>query len=112
MGADSFVAFYGIKIPLDADDEEVLDACGDESDERCVRARAAGLACHSGRMTDGEDHFLLVGRQLAWLGVEHDPYATQSMGALNEVASDVAARLRAAGFSEAPALHLQFCGQY
>ena len=52
MGADSFVAFFGIKLSLDPEDEDVLDACGDETDPRCVTAKAVGLQVHSGRMTD------------------------------------------------------------
>jgi hypothetical protein len=112
VGADAFVAFFGVKIALDPDDEETLDACGAETDKRCTAAAAVGLQTHSGRMTDGEDYFLLIGRRLAWLGLEHDPYVRVGADDMNEIQLDVKRRLRAAGFTEEPALHLQFVGQY
>ena len=112
MGADAFVAFFGVKFALDPDDEETLDACGAGTDERCTRAVAAGLKTHSGRMSDGEDYFLLIGRRLAWLGIEHDPYECIAADDLNQIQLDVKRRLHAAGFVEEPALHLQFEAQY
>lgn len=112
MGADSFIAVYGVKIALDPDNEEELDACGAQTDPRCVAAKRAGLESFSGRMTDGEDHFLLIGRKLAWLGIEHDQHSTQSIERLSSIARDVDASLKAAGFAQPPGLHFQFMGQY
>lgn len=112
MGADAFVAVYGIKIQLNPEDEAELEACGLETDQRCIAAKRAGLQCHTGRMSEGEDYFLYIGQRLAWLGLEHDSYATQSLAELSLIAELVASRLRAAGFIEAPALHYQFVGQY
>ena len=112
MGADSFVAFFGIKLSLDPEDEDVLDACGDETDSRCVTAKAAGLQVHSGRMTDGEDYFLYVGRRLGWIGLEGDPYTTLSEPQFIEIAASVRKRLVEAGFREQPGLHLQLEAQY
>lgn len=112
MGADSFLAFYGIKLALDPDDEDTLDACGEGTDARCVAAKQAGLESFSGRMTDGEDCFLFIGRRVAWLGLEHDSHAARSAEQLAATAADVQTRLQTAGFAQAPALHLQFIGQY
>ncbi|GAB2842707.1 hypothetical protein GCM10027277_07430 [Pseudoduganella ginsengisoli] len=112
MGADSFVAFYGVKIALNPDDEEVFDACGDNTDPRCIAAQQVGLDTFNGRMTDGEDYFLYVGRQLAWMGLEHDTYAAADVKRLAGLAADVDAKLKAAGFAQAAALHFQFIGQY
>jgi hypothetical protein len=112
MGADSFIAFCGIKFELDPDNEEELDACGDDTDARCVRARRAGLETFTGRMTDGEDYFLYIGRRLAWLGIEHDQHLSQSAEQLAAVAADVKAKLKTADFSESPEIHFQFIGQY
>jgi hypothetical protein len=112
MGADAFVAFYGIKVPLDPDDEETLDACGMETDPRCVAAKRAGLQTHSGRMTNGEDYFLYLGIRFAWLGLEHDQYMNVSRQQLMETISDVQTKLKTAGFEQLPSLHLQFVGQY
>jgi hypothetical protein len=112
MGADLFVAFYGIKIPLDPDDEDMLDACGMETDPRCVAAKRGGLQTNSGRMTDGEDYFLYIGVSLASLGLEYDLYANVHRDRLVDVMDNVQTKLRAAGFTQQPSLHLQFVGQY
>ncbi|KQV48083.1 hypothetical protein ASC95_19115 [Pelomonas sp. Root1217] len=112
MGADAFIAFYGVKFGLDPDDEDGLDECDTGSDVRCQKARSAGLQTYTGRMTDGEDYFLYVGKKLASLGIEHDQYAAHSAEQLSSVAADVKAKLKAAGFPEPPAFHFQFIGQY
>ena len=112
MGADSFVAFFGIKLALDPEDEDTMDACGDETDPRCVAAKAAGLQVHSGRMTDGEDYFLYVGHRLGWIGLEGDRYTTLSEPQFIEIAASVRKRLVEAGFREQPGLHLQHEAQY
>jgi hypothetical protein len=112
VGADAFVAFFGVKIALDPNDEETLDACGAGTDKRCKAAAAVGLQTHTGRMTDGEDYFLLIGRRLGWLGLEHDQYVRVGADDMNEIQAEVKRRLGAAGFTEEPAMHLQFQGQY
>jgi hypothetical protein len=112
MGADAFVAFFGIKVTLDPQDEDTLDACGMETDPRCVAAKKAGLETHSGRMTDGEDYFLLIGQRLGLLGLEYEPHVKVAPDRLAALISDVQARLKQAGFNETPALHLQFEAQY
>ncbi len=112
MGADSFVAFFGIKLSLDPEDEDVLDACGDETDPRCVAAKAVGLQVHSGRMTDGEDYFLYVGHRLGLIGLQHDRHTTLSEPQFLEIAASVRKRLVEAGFQEQPKLHLQLEAQY
>jgi|GEM_PF-1199044 hypothetical protein len=112
MGADSFVAFFGIKLALDPEDEDAIDACGDETDSRCVTAKAAGLQVHSGRMTDGEDYYLYVGHRLGWIGLEGDRYITLSEPQFIEIAASVRKSLVEAGFREQPGLHLQLEAQY
>ncbi|MGM9480054.1 hypothetical protein ACS5PN_02570 [Roseateles sp. NT4] len=112
MGADSFIAFYGVKFELDPDNEDELDACDTDADPRCVQAKRAGLETFTGRMTEGEDYFLYVGRRLAWLGIEHDPHQARSAEQLSAVVEDVKAKLQVAGFSESAELHFQFIGQY
>lgn len=112
MGADAFIAFYGIKFELDPDDEDGLDACDTGADARCLKARHVGLETYTGRMTDGEDYFLYIGTRLASLGIEHDQYVTQSVEQLSALAADVQAKLRAAEFPQSPELHFQFIGQY
>ena len=112
MGADSFIAFYGIKFELDPDDEDELDACDTDADPRCQRAKRAGLETFTGRMTEGEDYFLYIGRRLAWLGIEHEQHLSQSAEQLSSAVADVKAKLQAAGSVQPPELHFQFIGQY
>jgi hypothetical protein len=112
MGADSFIAFYGIKIELDPGNEDELDACGMQTDSRCREAKRVGLESFSGRMTDGEDYFLYIGRRLAWLGLENGQHSAQSLEQFSSMAVDVKAKLKAAGFLQSPELHFQFIGQY
>lgn len=112
MGADSVVAFFGIKLPLDPEDEDTLDACGDETDPRCVAAKAVGLQVHCGRMTDGEDYFLYVGHRLGWIGVQRASHVTVSEPRFLEIAAMVRGKLVEAGFLEQPELHLQLEAQY
>ena len=98
MGADSFIAFYGIKIGVDPTNEAMLDSLDSGSDPRLKAARQVGLHTHWGRMTDGEDYFLYVGHRLGWLGVENDAYVQLTLDKLIEMATGVQARLKEAGF--------------
>jgi len=112
MGADSFVGFFGIKIALDPDDEDTLDAVGAETDPRCKSAKHVGLQIYSGRMTNGEDYFLYIGHRLGWLGLEHEAHVQISLEQFTEIQANVRAKLKQAGFSESPALHLQLNAQH
>src|SRR5262249_3364822 len=112
MGADSFVAIYGIKIGIDRADEDMLNALDSRSDPRLKAARQVGLHTHWGRMTDGEDYFLYVGHRIGWLGVENDAYVQVPLDKLIETATAVQAKLKEAGFRESPALHLQLEAHY
>jgi hypothetical protein len=68
MGADSFIAIYGIKIMIDQTDEDTLDALEKRTDSRLKNARRHGPHVYWGRPTDGEDYFLYVGHRIGWLG--------------------------------------------
>src|SRR6516225_7266868 len=111
MGADSFIAFYGIKITIDQTDEATLDALGARTDSRLKDARRHGLHVYWGRPTDGEDYFLYVGHRIGWLGVQNDIHVEVSIDDLTEMANRVQVRLIEAGFRESPALHLQLEAQ-
>ncbi|MEK8032509.1 hypothetical protein AACH06_16920 [Ideonella sp. DXS29W] len=112
MGADCMVGFYGIKVPLDADDEAEQEACGTDTDPRCVKARGAGLQTYTGRMTDGEDYFLYIGWQVADIGLEGSSHVAHSPADLMRKFEDVDRRLLEAGFRERAALHFQLVAQY
>jgi hypothetical protein len=112
MGADAFIAFYGIKIAIIQTDEDTLDALETRSEPRLRNAQQHGLHVHWGRLTEGEDYFLYVGHQIGRLGVENDTYIQVPFYKLTETAINVQARLKEAGFRESPALHLQLEAQY
>ena len=112
MGADHFVAFYGVKFALDPDDEDAFEACGTGSDPRCVRAKHAGLETYTSRMTDGEDYFLFIGKRLAGIGLQADSHVAYSARSIAALSSDVDNKLKTAGFSGVPALHFQLEAQY
>lgn len=68
MGADSVIAFYGLRYEIgDADEADALEA---PNDARIQAAKLAELHIWTGRITDGEPHHLLIGRKLGMLGVE------------------------------------------
>lgn len=111
MGADAFVAFYGVRFEIDeeADDFELFE---DESHETIRRAHGADLDTYFGRLTDGEPHFLLVGKELSVLGVENDPDCVVSDAEFARVQTETRKKLAVAGFSDEPALHLRLDAQY
>jgi hypothetical protein len=112
MGADVFIAFYGVKITINRTDEDTLDALERRTEPRLRGARQHGLHVYWGRVTDGEDYFLNVGHQIGLLGVENNTYVHVPLDKLTETAISVQARLKEAGFRESPALHLQLEAQY
>ena len=112
MGADGFVAFVGIKIPLDPDDEETLDAWGEESHPAAAAAAAAGLDVWSGRFTDGEDHYAMVGRLIGTFGLEGDSHRAVAPEEVGRIAAEVGPVLAQLRHRDPPALHLQFEAQY
>lgn len=109
MGADSFIAFYGLKYML-ADAE--LDAIERGTDHRIIGARRAKLQTHFGRPTDGEPYFLLIGTRLAVLGIQSESERSLDSVELQQTVRDTVAKLEAAGLDGAPKLHLQLEAQY
>jgi len=112
MGADSFIAFYGVKITIDQTDQDTLNGLEARTDSRLKDARHHGLHAYFGRPTEGEDYFLYVGHRIGRLGLENDTYVQVPFDQLTEIAKSVQARLKEAGFRERPALHLQLDAQF
>src|SRR4051812_23468298 len=112
MGADGFVAFVGVKIPLDPDDEETLDAWGEGSHPDAAAAAAAGLDVWTGRFTDGEDYYAMVGRLIGTFGLEGDAHRAVPPEEIGRAAAEVSPVLARLGHRDPPVLHLQFEAQY
>jgi len=68
LGADRFVAIYGVKTELHQDDLETFE-------ERWrVQARRVGLRTWSGRTTDGGPYYVVIGSVVGDFGIEgRDP---------------------------------------
>jgi hypothetical protein len=109
LGADAFIAFYGLRYVLSNSER---DAVEQQTDERVVAARRAKLQAHFGRITDGEPHFLLIGTRLGVFGVENESSRSVDGAQLDQIMRDTAAKLREAGLSGKPQLHLQLQAQY
>lgn len=109
MGADAFVAFYGVRYTLSEDE---LDAVEGRTDPRVTAARRIKLDSHLGRLTDGGSHYLLIGTTLGVFGVENDSARSVDTTELDRVMRHTAAMLIEAGLPGTPQLHLQLEAQY
>jgi hypothetical protein len=101
MGADAWIAFYGLKFDVPCD-EESLAAVEEDRDPRCRAARAARLATYMGRLTDGAPHFLFIGTDLGTFGIEGASEKSFTDEALLRIANETKAKLRDAGFEGEP----------
>jgi hypothetical protein len=80
--------------------------------ERTIAARRVKLQAYSGRLTDGEPYFLLVGTRLGVFGAENESHRSIDEPQLEQIMRDTATKLEAAGLAGTPQLHLQFEAQY
>ena len=109
MGADAFVAFYGVRYTLSEDE---CDAVERRTDPRVTVARRTRLDSHLGRLTDGEPHYLLIGTSLGIFGVENETSRSVDAPEIERIMRDTAATLSEAGLTGTPQLHLQLEAQY
>ncbi|MBL9158587.1 MAG: hypothetical protein JNJ70_14000 [Verrucomicrobiales bacterium] len=64
MGADAFIAFVGIKRVIDLGADSELIELQERTHPLIRAARKNGLQFYDGRLTDGEDIFLFIGRTI------------------------------------------------
>lgn len=112
MGADSVYFYYGVKRTIPVADEEQLKQLEEDRHPICSLAYDHKLQFTWGCLTDGADYFLLIGRELGCFGVEgsHENAITDAQFA--EIVEKTTHRLKAAGITEAPAIHVQLQAQY
>ena len=110
MGADAFIGFYGIEevIPADSD----FTAIENRTNDRIVRARRSKLDHVCGRITDGRDYHLLIGKKIADLGIEGADEAAYSDSTFVALQADVRKKLKEAGFIAEPRLIFKLDAQY
>jgi len=65
-----------------------------------------------GRLTDGEDCFLLIGHEIGCFGVENLPDRQVPGDELRRLLEQTDQRLKQAGITDPPSLHCQLDAQY
>ncbi len=109
MGADAFIGFYGIEEVLSPEQASAFDQ---KTDERVARARRHKLHFHLGRITDGRDYHLLIGKKIADLGVQAGEEAAYTDADLAAIQEEVRAKLKDAGFGGLAKLIFKLHAQY
>jgi hypothetical protein len=100
------IAFYGIRLNLGEDEIEALE---DRSHPALLSARKVGLQHYWGNFgAPGESYLLFVGKLLGKLGVEDASELRVDAAQLGQIAAEVSSKLSSEGFSELPALLLQY----
>jgi len=111
MGADNVLLFYGVRIDL-GDDADQVDDPPDEILALEKRARKQRLDLWTGCLTDGANYHLFVGKNLGCFGVEGKEYISFSSQDLSVMFSETEERLRQADIEGVPLLHSQLEAQY
>jgi hypothetical protein len=68
MGADAFYVYYGVRRTIALDDEDQIEQLEEDRHPICELTYKHKLQFTWGRLTDGADYFLLIGRELGWGG--------------------------------------------
>ena len=112
MGADSVYFYYGVRRTIDLDDAEQVRQLEDESHPIYDLAFEHHLHVAWGCLTDGADHFMLIGHEIGCFGVEGISEHSFTEAKLAETAEKTKARLKEAGIHEPPAFYVQLQAQY
>lgn len=111
MSADRVIVFYGIRLQVPGDDECAISALESRTDPHLVAARAAKLDTWWGRLTDGEDYHLLIGRKIGVFGVDDAAEKQMPLAELSKLADKTDAMLSSVGFAEQGSLLFQLEAQ-
>jgi hypothetical protein len=109
VGADAVSAFYGLRYTLTAAESDAVER---GVDYRVNAARQCKLHIRTGRLTDGQPEFLLIGTRLGVFGVQDQASLSLSIPELDGLVTVTNERLRSAGLEGTPQLHLQLEAQY
>lgn len=105
MSAEAFLAFYGIRRQLRDNEIEPLEL---ETHPAIEIAQKHGLEYYWGDFATPEERYLLfLGDQLGIFGWENSDEVVMSREDLLQRMDGTESKLRAAGFTEKPALYLQ-----
>lgn len=113
MGADSVVAWYGVRYRLgSALSDEEIEPLEARSDPRIVAARRVGLQSRWGRTTDGGEYFLLVGTLLGVMGIENEAELDVPDDDLDQIRERTRRLLGKSGLDGQLGLHFQLEAQF
>ena len=87
MGADAVIQFYGIRLRVPRDDKDAIAGLEARTDPRLVAARDVRLDSWWGRLTDGADFHLLIGKRLGVFGSENDAEKQMTLQELSTLAA-------------------------
>ncbi|KLU03468.1 hypothetical protein RISK_004472 [Rhodopirellula islandica] len=110
MGADAFLVFYGVRETV-ADDDAAIEALEEGDHPLLSLPRTCGLDSWWGRLTDGSEYHILLGKRVGVFGVENQHDASIDPAGLSVIASEVDALLTKHGISGTPTLHFQLEAQ-
>ncbi len=89
-----------------------IEKFDERNDERITRARKNKLHYHIGRITDGMDYHLLIGKKIADLGLQAGEHVAYSDTEFSEIQADIRVRLKQAEFTKEPKLIFKLEAQY
>lgn len=104
MSSDTFIAYFGLRFEINADDVEAVE---DRSDVRIAAARKAGLKYYWGNFGGLKERYLLfVGEQIGIFGNENASEVSMPLNDSRLSADIVKEKLKKAGLFGVPELHL------
>jgi len=112
MGADAFYVYFGVKRLIAKDDELQVRMLEEGKHPLQSIAKAHTLQVAWGRLTDGEDYFLLIGEEIGRFGVEGVLQREVPRGDLQDLMKKTDGRLKAAAILELPRLIMQLHAQF
>ena len=111
MGADAFVVFYGVRQTV-PDDDATLEALEEGDHPLLSLPLGCGLVSWWGRLTDGSDYHILLGKRIGVFGVEGQHESSLSVADIQAIATEVDALLAEHSIRGKPSLHFQLEAQY
>jgi hypothetical protein len=112
MSADGFVVYYGLRWDINDSDEATVRALERREDQRIQSARRHGLEAYWGRTEQEDRSCLFVGKEFGCFGGEGQNVARVEDAELLRLLDETKQKLKAAGFVDIPALHIQFEPDY
>lgn len=103
MGAEVFVAYYGLQFPID---EEELELFEEEAHDHQVAARKHGLNHYWGNFSAEDEYISFIGAELGLIGYENEAALEIGDAELAQTIAKTKQKLAQAGFKETPKLLL------